>query len=116
MEGISSSELLYVTCKKDIRVLSNVSKLYNKFKKNFIWAYKKSNNGYRWEIYKYYPSRSKNNSVKPVIISWDLFSDSYNISDIEHHYFRDTNYPPTSLPFWGNCKCKKDEKYNIKRL
>lgn len=111
VEGISSSELLYVTCKKDIRVLSNVSKLYNKFKKNFIWAYKKSNNGYRWEIYKYYPSRSKNNSVKPVIISWDLFSDSYNISDIEHHYFRDTNYPPTSLPFWGNCKCKKDEKY-----
>ena len=111
VEGISSSELLYVTCKKDVRVLSNVSKLYNRFKNNLIWAFKKSNDGYRWEIYKYYPYRSKNDGVNPVIISWDLFSDSYDISDIEHHYFRDTNYPPTPLPFWGNSKYKKDEKY-----
>lgn len=111
VKGISSSELLYVTCKKDVRVLSNISKLYNKFKTNLIWAYKKSNDGYRWEIYKYYPYRTK--GVNPVIISWDLFNNSYNIPDIEHHYFRDTNYPSTPLPFWGNGKYKKSTLLDI---
>ena len=109
VRGVSSSEFLYATCNKDARVLSNISKLHIKYENNLIWGFKKSNEGCRWEIYKYYPD---NDGVSnPVIISWDIFSDSYKIPDVEHHYFRDTNYERSLLPFWGYSKLKKDKKY-----
>ena len=109
VNGVSSSEFLYATCNGNVRVLSNISKLYNKYESNLIWGFKKSDEGYRWEIYQYYPD---NDGVSnPVIVSWDIFSDSYKISNIEHHYFRDINYETTLLPFWGNSKTKKDGKY-----
>ena len=109
VNGVSSSEFLYATCDGNVRVLSNISKLYNKYENNLIWGFKKSDEGYRWEIYRYYPD---NDGVSnPVIISWDIFSDSYEISNTEHHYFRDINYETTLLPFWGNSKSKKDGKY-----
>ena len=100
---------MYTTCNNNKRVLSNISKLHRNNQNNLIWGFKKSNEGYRWEIYKYYP---KNDGVSnPVIISWDIFNDSYKISDTQHQYYRDTNYEATLLPFWGNCKFKKNNIY-----
>ena len=109
VKGVSSSELLYITCDNNKRVLSNISKLYRNNQNNLVWGFKKSNEGYRWEIYKYHP---ENDGVSnPVIVSWDIFNNSYKISDTQHHYYRDTNYEATLLPFWGYCKFKKNNVY-----
>uniref|UniRef100_A0A6C0DYP9 JmjC domain-containing protein n=1 Tax=viral metagenome TaxID=1070528 RepID=A0A6C0DYP9_9ZZZZ len=106
VSGISSSMLLYETCKNNVRVLSNISKLYEKFdKKKLIWGFKKNKDIYRWEIYLY----TLDENIR--ITSWDIDSSSYNISNVEHYYYKyDKEYinEIISLPFWGCGKYKKD--------
>ena len=46
VKGVSSSELLYITCDNNKRVLSNISKLYRNNQNNLVWGFKKSNEGY----------------------------------------------------------------------
>lgn len=99
ISGVSSGELLYVTCGEDKRVLSNISKLYETaFKRQFtmplIWGFKKDAEGYRWEIYK----PSLNESLR--ITSWDIYPGQSDISEEEHYYYKCDDGPPT-LPFWG---------------
>jgi hypothetical protein len=102
VKGVSSGELLYVTCNKNTHVLSNISKLYYKFNEtNLIWGFKKFGNEYRWEIYNY----TLNNRI--LITSWDIYSNEYNISDEEHYYFKLYN-TSVQLPFWGYGKFKKN--------
>jgi hypothetical protein len=102
INGICSGELLYITCNNDIRVLSNISKLYEKFN-NLIWGFKKCNNEYRYEIYNY----TLNDKIR--ITSWDLYPKSYDIGDEEHYYFKlDDSDTPVGLPFWGYGKYKKN--------
>ena len=104
INGISSSQLLYETCKHDKRVLSNISKLYNNYNNNnnnnLIWGFKKNKDIYRWEIYKY--DFNKN----PLITSNDIMQGEYNIGDEEHYYYNMNK--KLGLPFWGYSKYKKN--------
>ena len=102
IKGKSSSELLYETCKTNPIVLSNISKLYNKFnKKDLVWGFKKNKDIYRWEFYNYQLNKS------PSIVSYDVFSSEYNIGPEEHHYY---NMDKTvKLPFWGYGKYIKNK-------
>ena len=102
LTGISSSEVLFNTCNGDVRVLSNISKLFEKYGQNLVWGFKKSGDDYRWEIYKYDLQQD------PIITSWDLHKNAYDISDIEHYYFKEDTNTPLGLPFWGVSKFKKD--------
>ena len=102
LTGISSSEVLFNTCNGDVRVLCNISKLFEKYGQNLVWGFKKSGDDYRWEIYKYDLQQD------PIITSWDLHKNAYDISDIEHYYFKEDTNTPLGLPFWGVSKFKKD--------
>lgn len=102
-KGVSSAELLYITCCDDIRVLSNISKLYYRYPRtNLIWGFKKDGDNYRWEVY-LYTLREK---IK--IKSWDINKNEYDIGEEEHYYFmcEDTSF---GLPFWGYGKYKKQD-------
>lgn len=105
IDGICSGQLLYVTCDNDLRVLSNISKLYLKYKDtNLIWGFKKYKNFYRWEIYNY----TLDDMTR--ITSWDIHSGEYHISDDEHYYFKYNDISSLGLPFWGYSKYKKDNE------
>ncbi len=99
--GVSSSEILFNTCNGDVRVLSNISKLFKKYGRNLVWGFKKSGDDYRWEIYKYDLQQD------PIITSWDIYKNTYDISDVEHYYFKDI-HTPLGLPFWGISKYRKE--------
>ena len=101
ISGIPSSELLFKTCNGDVRVLSNISRLFEKYGRNLVWGFKKSGDDYRWEIYKYDLQQD------PIITSWDIYKNTYDISDVEHYYFKDA-HTPLGLPFWGMSKYKKE--------
>lgn len=101
INGICSGELLYITCNYDKRLLTNISKLYDKYNNHLIWGFKKTNDEYRWEIYNY----TLNNDIK--ITSWDLYGKKYSIGDEEHYYYK-MDYQPVKLPFWGYGKYKKN--------
>jgi hypothetical protein len=101
--GVCSGELLYITCNDNVRVLSNISKLYDKYRNtNLIWGFKKNGDEYRWEIYNY----TLNDKIK--ITSWDIHNNEYNISDEEHYYLK-VDDTPVGLPFWGYGKYKKND-------
>jgi len=101
VNGINSGELLYTTCNNDIRVLSNISKLFYKYRDtNLIWGYKKNGNEYRWEIYYY----TLNDEIR--IRSWDIYPRKHDIGNEEHYYYKIDSKPP-ELPFWGYGKYKK---------
>ena len=99
INGVSSSQLLYETCKHDKRVLANISKLHSNNNK-LVWGFKKNKNIYRWEIYKY--DFNKN----PVITSNDIISNQYEIGNEEHYYYNMNKI--IELPFWGYGKYKKN--------
>ena len=101
ISGVPSSEILFNTCNGDVRVLSNISKLFKKYGRNLVWGFKKSNDDYRWEIYKYDLQQD------PIITSWDIYKNRYEISDIEHYYFKDAHIP-LGLPFWGMSKYRRE--------
>ena len=101
ISGVASSEILYNTCDGDVRVLSNISRLFEKYGYNLVWGFKKSGNDYRWEIYKYDLQQD------PIITSWDIYKNTYEISDVEHYYFKENTHTPIGLPFWGISKYKK---------
>ena len=101
ISGVPSSEILFNTCNGDVRVLSNISKLFKKYGRNLVWGFKKSDDDYRWEIYKYDLQQD------PIITSWDIYKNRYEISDIEHYYFKDAHIP-LGLPFWGVSKYRKE--------
>lgn len=105
VKGVSSGELLYITCNNDKLVLSNISKLYNKFKKKLVWGFKKNNNNndYRWEIYNYTLNDQPNR-----ITSVDIYTKQYKLGDEEHYYHKIDDGTPVQLPFWGYGKYKKD--------
>lgn len=94
IDGISSSQLLYETCKNNKYVCSIISKLYNKHKK-LVWGYKKMGDIYRWEFYNY------TLNSQPIIKSWDIIknNDIYKIGDNIHHYYRKSDN--IRLPLWG---------------
>ena len=99
--GISSSQLLYETCKDFPKVLASISKLYTK--KDLIWGFKKHNNEYRWEIYDY------TLDGLPSITSYDIYEDG--IGPKTHYYY---NMDETvQLPFWGQGRYKEDEVFYI---
>jgi hypothetical protein len=99
IDGISSGELLYVTCNHNKRVLSNISKLYEKYNDaNLIWGFKKNGDEYRWEIYRY----TLHNKLG--ITSWDIHDNQYNIENNEHYYYK-MDDTPLSLPYWGYGEC-----------
>jgi hypothetical protein len=104
--GISSAELLDVTCNENKRVLSNISKLYETFSKlsdstPLVWGFKKGGDDYRWEIYRY----TLHKEVR--ITSWDIHTDQNDILNDNHYYYKFDDEPAT-LPFWGYGKYKKD--------
>ena len=111
LTGLSSSEVLFKTCNGDVRVLSNISKLFEKHGCNLVWGFKKSGNDYRWEIYKYDLQQD------PIITSWDIYENTYEISDVEHYYFKENTHTPLGLPFWGISKYKKgDDLYEESKI
>jgi hypothetical protein len=108
VKGVSSGELLYITCNNDKRVLNNISKLYNKFKKtNLVWGFKKNSNNddYRWEVYNY---TLLNEPIR--ITSIDVYKNQYNIGDEEHYYYKVDDGKPLRLPFWGYGNYKKNNR------
>ena len=115
LDGISSGELLYVTCNHDKQVLSNISKLYEKYKhnhKNLIWGFKKIDDDYRWEIY-----NDTLNQEDIKITSWDIYPNKYDISNNEHYYYKiddgaNPDCRPNQLPFWGYGKYIIDGIFN----
>lgn len=103
VDGICCGELLYATCNNDMRVLNNISKLYEKYGSIIlIWGFKKTGDEYRWEIYR----ASFMNKTK--ITSWDIHSNEYNISEEKHYYFKIGDESTNKLPFWGYGKYKKN--------
>lgn len=112
IKGVSSGELLYITCNNDKLVLCNISKLHDSVNKNLIWGFKKYNNDYRWELYNYTPY---NEPVK--ISSFDIYPNQYNLGDDEHCYFKLDDNTPVQLPFWGYGKYAKNNKiYNESKI
>ena len=112
IKGVSSGELLYITCNNDKLVLCNISKLHDSVNKNLIWGFKKYNNDYRWELYNYTPY---NEPVK--ISSFDIYPNQYNLGDDEHCYFKLDDNTPVQLPFWGYGKYVKNNKiYNESKI
>jgi hypothetical protein len=104
LEGVSSSKLLYETCRHDNRVLANITNLSNKHS-GLVWGFKKHGDQYRWELYKYSMSNS------PHITSWDIYGNQYNIGDQEHYYY---NFDATvKLPFWGYGMYSQDGKIHM---
>lgn len=107
VRGVSSGELLYITCNNDKRVLNNISKLYkNNKQQNLVWGFKKNNNDdddYRWEIYNY---TLYNDPIR--ITSRDIYKNKYDIGDEEHYYYKEDDGTPVQLPFWGYGKYKKN--------
>lgn len=102
VSGTSSGELLYVTCNGDKRVLSNISKLFDKhYKDSLVWGYKKEGPKYRWEIYSYTLHKP---DIK--ITSWDIYPGTRSIPDVEHYYYKEEDGTPVALPFWGYSKYK----------
>jgi len=97
--GVSSSQFLYETCKHNKKVLANISKFYKMYKES-IWAFKKQGDKYRWEMYSYDLKRD------PIIISRDIFPDSYEFGKQEHMYHNLDD--KIGLPFWGNGTYKED--------
>ena len=105
IKGVSSGELLYITCNNDKLVLCNISKLHDSVKKNLIWGFKKYNNAYRWEVYNY---TLFNKPVK--ISSFDIYPNQYNLGDEEHYYFKLEDDKQPELPFWGYGEYIKNNK------
>ena len=108
VKGVSSGELLYITCNNDKRVLNNISKLYNKFENtNLVWGFKKNNNNddYRWEVYNY---TLFNEPIR--ITSVDVYKNQYDIGDEEHYYYKADDGKQVQLPFWGYGKYKKNNR------
>lgn len=105
--GVSSGELLYVTCNNDKRVLSNISKIYNDTVEitKLIWGFKKVGDVYRWEVY----IQSLHN-IPVRITSMDIYKNQYDMGDEIHYYFKMDDTTPVELPFWGYGKYKKDNK------
>lgn len=101
--GISSSKLLYETCRHDIKVLANISKLYSEYREvsdYVIWGFKKDGSGSsdcRWELYSYFPKNIDDKEI--CIFSRDIYPETYNISP-EIHLYYNLN-PDVGLPFWG---------------
>lgn len=95
IDGLSSANLLYETCKNNIGALSSISKVIKKFHKkecenSTIWGYKKIGNLYKWEFYKYKMSKPNKGKVK-FITSYEIYpkrseNGSY-ISDFYDEYF-----------------------------
>jgi len=114
VQGVSSGELLYVTCNHDKRVLNNISKIYNRLnRERLVWGFKKmncnnnnnnnNNDNHRWEIYNY------TLHDEPVrITSMDVYPNKYSIGDEEHYYYKVNDGTPVQLPFWGYGKYKKN--------
>lgn len=101
IKGVSSSELLYETCKTNTKVLANISKLYYKYnKKNLIWGFKKTKDIYRWELYNFELDKT------PSVTSFDIFDSEYNIGPEEHYYYNMNK--TVQIPFWGYGKYKKN--------
>jgi hypothetical protein len=96
ISGVSSSRLLYETCKHNKKVCANISKLFKNFP---IWGFKKQGDEYRWEMYSYTLDRN------PCIISRDIFSDQYEIGLKEHFYY--SLNEKVQLPFWGYGKFRE---------
>lgn len=103
VKGVSSGELLYITCNNDKLVLCNISKLFYSVNKNLIWGFKKYNDDYRWEIYNY---TLYNEPVK--ISSYDIYQNQYNLGEEQHLYFKLHNEAQLNLPFWGYGKYVKN--------
>ena len=100
--GISSGELLFATCNEDKRVLSNISKLYSKYKDNpcLVWGLKKQGENYRWEFY----NGTLNQELR--ITSWDIYPGQVELSSQEHYYYKLGDQNKVGLPFWGYGKYK----------
>jgi hypothetical protein len=95
LKGLSSSFLLYQTCKDNMGVMSSISKVIKNFHgKNSInktiWSYKKLENGYKWELYNYEELKSTKD-IKIPIISYEIFPKRNElgeyISDFRDEYY-----------------------------
>jgi hypothetical protein len=106
IEGISSGELLFATCNGDKRVLSNISKLYSKYKDNpcLVWGLKKQEENYRWEFY----NGTLNQELR--ITSWDIYPNQVELSSQEHYYYKLGDQNNVGLPFWGYGKYREGDE------
>jgi hypothetical protein len=107
INGPSSSQLLYETCKHDKRVLANITHIYKaNNKQHLTWGFKKQGDTVRWELYKYTIHRS------PMVTSWDVYSDTYKLDNKIHYYYKDDDGSAvTELPVWGYGKYEEDGKF-----
>lgn len=89
IDGISSAELLYQTCKNNVGVLSSISKLIKKFhgeivSNKTIWGLKKDKNQYKWELYNYEETTC---NIKSFEIFPERLENGDYISDFWDEYF-----------------------------
>jgi hypothetical protein len=105
IDGISCAELLYETCNGDKRVLSNISKLYERYKHNpcLVWGFKKRGEEYRWEFY----NGTLSDSLR--ITSWDIYPNQAELSNQEHYYYKLGDQHQVGLPFWGYGKYREGD-------
>lgn len=108
VKGPPSTHLLYETCKKYPRVLSEVSKFHETFKaNNLVWGFKKTSGAdgvYRWELYHYTLDQ------QPSITSWDLTNSTPVKGDAVHFYYNHDKDNTVKLPFWGYGTEYKNER------
>ena len=96
IEGLSSSRLLYETCKKNTNILDIITDIVEKNGKNkTVWGCKNKNGELRWEFYKYTLDSNK------VVESFDVFNKEPYIGDEKHYYYKLHKNTKTRFPFWG---------------
>lgn len=103
IEGLSSSRLLYETCKDNSKVLDIITDIVEKNGKNkIVWGCKKKAGELRWEFYKY------NLDSNRVVESFDVFNKKPFIGKEKHYYYKLNKHSKSELPFWGYGTYKLD--------
>lgn len=96
IEGLSSSRLLYETCKENSNILDIITDIVKKNGKNkIVWGCKKKDGELKWEFYQYNLDSNK------VIESFDVFNKKPYIGSETYYYYKLNKNTKFRLPFWG---------------
>lgn len=96
IKGLSSSRLLYETCKKNTKILDIIKDIVDKNGENkTVWGCKNKNGELRWEFYTYTLDSNK------VVESFDVFNKAPYIGDEKHYYYKLHKNTKSKFPFWG---------------
>jgi hypothetical protein len=115
INGNSSANFLYQTCKDNLGVMSSISNVIKNFHgfdsiNKTIWGYKKIKNYYKWELYNY---EEKNCNIKSYEIYPVKNTNSVYISNFYDEYYLDIQQNEFHLGSIYRIKNKEKTKLGI---